>query len=318
MYRIGIDLGGTNIVAAVVNEDYEIVARASCKTAIPRPAEAIVADMCAMSRQAVEKAGLTMEDIAMVGIGSPGTCNQESGLLEYANNLGFKNVPIQAMVSEDLGKPVYMANDADAAAFGEYLAGAGKGVKNCICVTLGTGVGGGIILDGKIYSGSNYAGGELGHMVIVAEGEPCTCGRRGCWEAYSSATGLINQTKAAMEANPDSALWQIAPTLEQVNGKTAFDGMHQGDPVATQVVERYIAMLGCGITNLVNIFQPDVICIGGGICNQGDTLILPLRAYVERERYSKYSVKQTAIVTTVLGNDAGIIGAAFLDRATNA
>lgn len=314
MYRIGIDLGGTNIVAAVVDEAYRIVGKATCKTRTPRPAEEIMADMCQVARQAVDAAGLTMADIALVGMGCPGTCNGDTGLVEYANNLGFYNVPVRETVGALLGLPAYMENDANCAAYGEFIAGAAKGSVNCVCITLGTGVGSGIIVNGTIFGGINFAGGELGHTVIVAGGEPCNCGRRGCWEAYSSATALIRQTREAMRQHPESALWQISPTLDEVNGKTAFDGMRLGDPVATTVVDRYIAMLACGVTNMVNAFQPDVICIGGGICKEGDTLIKPLRQLVARERYSRYSEKQTEIVAGVLGNDAGLIGAAFLDR----
>lgn len=315
MYRIGIDLGGTNIVAAVVDNNYQIIAKASCKTALPRPAQEIVADICRLSVDAVAKAGITFDDVLLVGIGSPGTCNRATGVVEYANNLGFENLPLQKMVEESLGKPVYIENDANAAAYGEYVAGAAKGTDSCVCVTLGTGVGSGIILDGMILSGSNSAGGELGHTVIVAGGEPCTCGRKGCWESYSSATALIRQTRRAMEENKDSAMWELAPTLDLVDGRTAFDGMRQGDAAAKAVVDRYIELLGCGVANVINIFQPDVVCIGGGISKEGSNLIDPLTVQVEKERYSKFCKKQTRLVRARLGNDAGLIGAAFLDQA---
>lgn len=315
MYRIGIDLGGTNIVAAVVDNNYQIIAKASCKTALPRPAQEIVADICRLSVDAVAKAGITFDDVLLVGIGSPGTCNRATGVVEYANNLGFENLPLQKMVEESLGKPVYIENDANAAAYGEYVAGAAKGTDSCVCVTLGTGVGSGIILDGMILSGSNSAGGELGHTVIVAGGEPCTCGRKGCWESYSSATALIRQTRRAMEENKDSAMWELAPTLDQVDGRTAFDGMRKGDAAAKAVVDRYIELLGCGVANVINIFQPDVVCIGGGISKEGSNLIDPLTVQVEKERYSKFCKKQTRLVRARLGNDAGLIGAAFLDQA---
>ena len=217
-------------------------------------------------------------------------------------------------LSSGLKLPVYIENDANAAAYGEFLAGSGKGTNSMVAITLGTGVGGGIIIDGKIYAGSNYAGAELGHTVIVKGGRACTCGRDGCFEAYSSATGLINMTKEEMERCPDSLMWEVSRQQGKVSGRTAFDAMRQGDTAAKRVVDEYIGYLACGLTNMVNIFQPDVLCIGGGICNEGETLMVPLRKLIETERYSKYCQKQTKLVTAVLGNDAGIIGAAMLGK----
>lgn len=312
MYRIGIDLGGTNIVAGVVDDEYRILASAKCKTRIPRPAEEVLMDMARMAREATERAVLTMEDIAYVGVGSPGTCNVETGILEYANNLGFEKLPLRDMLQGMLDKTVYIENDANAAALGEALAGAAKGAQSCVCITLGTGVGGGIIIDGKIYGGFNFAGAELGHTVIVVDGELCTCGRQGCWEAYASATGLINQTRRAMVNHPESAMWKLAEDLDKVDGRTAFDSMRAGDPTATDVVNTYIKYVATGLVNVINIFQPEVLCIGGGICKEGDTLLVPLQKQIERERYSKYSSHQTRLCVATLGNDAGIIGAAFL------
>ena len=312
MYRIGIDLGGTNIVAGVVDDEFRIVATAKCKTRIPRPAEEIVVDMARMAKEAVQNAGLTMADIAYVGVGSPGTCNADTGIVEYSNNLQFEKLPLRDMLGGMLDKAVYIENDANAAALGEALAGAAKGAQSCVCITLGTGVGGGIIIDGKIYGGFNFAGAELGHTVIMVDGELCTCGRFGCWEAYASATALINQTRRAMINHPDSAMWSIAEDLDKVNGRTAYDGMRAGDAVAAQVVDTYIKYIATGLINVINIFQPEVLCIGGGICKEGDTLLKPLAAHIERERYSKYSSHQTRLCVATLGNDAGIIGAAFL------
>ena len=312
MYRIGIDLGGTNIVAGVVDDEFRIVATAKCKTRIPRPAEEIVVDMARMAKEAVQNAGLTLADIAYVGVGSPGTCNADTGIVEYSNNLQFEKLPLRDMLGGMLDKAVYIENDANAAALGEALAGAAKGAQSCVCITLGTGVGGGIIIDGKIYGGFNFAGAELGHTVIMVDGELCTCGRFGCWEAYASATALINQTRRAMVNHPDSAMWSIAEDLDKVNGRTAFDGMRAGDAVAAQVVDTYIKYIATGLINVINIFQPEVLCIGGGICKEGDTLLKPLAAHIERERYSKYSSHQTRLCVATLGNDAGIIGAAFL------
>lgn len=314
MYTIGIDLGGTNIVAAVVDEQYHILAKAKTPTAMPRPAEAIFDDIARVSQEAMAAAKVTIDDIASIGLGTPGTVNKE-GEIEYANNLGFDHVPARELLKERLGdKPVYIENDANCAALGEAYAGCGHGSQNFVAITLGTGVGSGIIIDGKIVAGVNNAGGECGHMVIVVDGEPCTCGRNGCWEAYASATALINQTKAAMEQHPDSVMHQLAAEEEQVSGRTAFDAMRRNDAAGIKVVEQYIKYVAAGLTNLVNALQPEIICVGGGICNEGETLLRPLRRYIEKERYSVYSKVQTKLMKAELGNDAGVIGAAILNQ----
>ncbi len=312
MVTIGIDLGGTNIVAGVVNSEYQLLATAKCKTKAERPAEAIVDDMARMCKEAAAKAGVSMDEVAYVGIGAPGTCNAQTGEVEYANNLPFDHLPICRMMNERLGKTIYIENDANAAAWGEVKAGAAKGAHSCVCVTLGTGVGGGIVLDGKLYSGFNSGGAEIGHMVIAEGGEPCTCGRNGCWEAYASATALIRQTRRSMQQNPDSYMWKLAPTLERVNGLTAFDAMRAGDAAGAAVVREYLGYIATGVINMVNIFQPEVICIGGGVSKEGETLLGPIRERLEAERYSRYSEKQSALCTAQLGNDAGVIGAACL------
>ena len=316
MYKLGIDLGGTNIVAGVVDKKYKIVAKASCKTAGPRPESEICESMAEVAKKAVEKAKLTMDDIESVGIGVPGAVNPKTGVIEYSANLFFHNWEVVEMMEERLGKKVHIENDANAAALGEYLAGSAKGARNAVAITLGTGVGGGIIIDGKIYSGSNFAGAELGHMVIVKDGKECACGRRGCWETYASATGLINLTKQKIlsEKLEFSYMLKLCDgDINKVNGRTAFDAMRDGDPTAKSVVEEYISYLSCGLVNIINIFQPDVLCIGGGISNEGENLLAPVRSYVERERYTKHNDKQTVICKCTLGNDAGIIGAAYLD-----
>lgn len=315
MVRIGVDLGGTNIVAGVVDDTYRILSKVSGKThAAERSAEEIMQDMARLCREAVQKADVPWSEVSGVGIGCPGTCNTQTGIVEYANNLRFENVPVAARMNELLQLPVYIGNDANAAALGEALAGAAKGANSCVCITLGTGVGGGVVIDHKIYEGCNYAGAELGHTVIQMNGEPCTCGRSGCWETYASATALVRQTRRAMETHPRSLMWKLAGgKLENVNGLTAFDAMRAGDTVGAAVVDQYIEYLACGVINVVNIFQPDVICIGGGVSREGDTLLVPLREKVTLERYSKFCKRQTEIVAAVLGNDAGIIGAAYLN-----
>ena len=202
MYYLGIDLGGTNIAVGIVDEDNKIIARATSKTKLDS-AEQVADAMAETARAALAAASITLDDVPWIGVGSPGTINKSTGIIEFANNLPFKNTPMVQMLSQRLdGKKVLMENDANAAAFGEYMAGALKGADNAIAITLGTGVGGGVIIDHKIYSGSNYAGAELGHTVIVVDGRPCTCGRHGCWETYASATGLIKTTKEHMEKAP--------------------------------------------------------------------------------------------------------------------
>ena len=313
MYSIGIDLGGTNIVAAVVDDKYNIVGKSKTPTNTPRSAEEIFDDIAKVCREAIAEAKLTIDDISSIGMGTPGTVNGD-GVIEFANNLGFNNVPAREMLKERLGDiPVFIDNDANCAALGEAYAGCGNGSDNFVAVTLGTGVGSGIIVDGKIVKGVNFAGGECGHMVIVVDGEQCTCGRKGCWEAYASATALIRQTKAAMEKYPDSVMHELAAEEGKVSGRTAFDAMRKGDIAGIKVVNDYIKYVACGLINIVNALQPEIVCVGGGICNEGDTLLKPLNRYVNAERYSIHSKIQTKILRAQLGNDAGIIGAALLN-----
>lgn len=305
-------MGGTNIVASVVNDKYEILSTAKTKTNAPRAAEEIFDDIEKVCRESVREAKLTFDDIEAVGLGTPGTVN-DAGVIEFANNLAFNNVPAKAMLQERLCMDqVFIENDANCAALGEAYAGCGNGSKNFVAVTLGTGVGSGILIDGKIVNGVNSAGGECGHMVIEVDGEQCSCGRRGCWEAYASATALIRQTKKAMDEYPDSIMHRLSEEEGRVNGKTAFDAMRLGDIAGIEVVNNYIKYIACGLINLVNALQPEIICIGGGICNEGETLMKPLRRYVQAERYSIHSKIQTKIVKAQLGNDAGVIGAALL------
>lgn len=312
---IGIDLGGTNIVAGVVDEDYRIIATAKTKTNLPRDAKSICHDMSQMAVKACENAGITLDDVEWIGVGTPGIANSDTGVVEYSCNLGFENTPVAEYIKEETGKPVFIENDANAAAYGEFVAGAAKGTKNAVAVTLGTGVGGGIIIDGKIYSGFNYAGAEIGHTVIEVDGPQCSCGRRGCFEVFSSATGLIRMTKEAMEKDKSSIMWDCLKDNGEVDGRTAFNAMRKGDKSAKEVTDKYIKYLAVGITNLINTFQPEVLCIGGGVCNEGDALLLPARELVKKEVYTRNSKRNTEIVIAELGNDAGIIGAAFLGKA---
>ncbi|PWL71693.1 MAG: glucokinase [Clostridiales bacterium] len=312
-YTAGIDLGGTNIAVGIVDEAFRIVSRAKRKTALPRSGEAILQDAVDAVREAVEAAGVGLDQIDWVGIGSPGIVNREAGCVDYSCNLDFYGQDLREFLTNALQKPIYMDNDANCAAYGEFVAGGAKGVSDAVAITLGTGIGGGIIIDKKIYSGFNFAGAEIGHTVIQMGGRPCTCGRRGCFEAYASATGLIRSTREAMEAHPESEMWALCGgDSAKADGHTAFDGMRAGDEAAAEVVRDYIEALACGVTDIINTFAPEILCIGGGISKEGDTLIAPLSEIVHREMYSRFSKRQTRIVTAELGNDAGIIGAAAL------
>ena len=313
MYNIGIDLGGTNIKVGVVDENYSIIGRANIKTDLPRPGEEIAESIVEGVGLACKEAGISVSDVNSVGIGTPGVANRNTGIVLHSNNLGFENFPLGKILSDKLGTHVYVENDANAAAFGEVVNGAGKGYKNVVVITLGTGVGGGIIIDGKIYTGFNFCGGEVGHSVIVYNGRQCSCGRKGCFEAYSSATALINFTKEAMQEDKNTGMWEIAGgSLDNVDGKTAFDGMRAGDKTASDVVNSYINYLGCGLTNMVNIFQPEILLIGGGICKEGSNLTDPLLKYIADECYCIDPESSTKLGICKLGNDAGIIGAASL------
>ena len=318
MYYLGIDLGGTNIAVGVVDENYKIVKKKSTPTMANRDGKLIIKDMAAVSKAVIEECGLTVDDIEYAGIATPGTANSETGVVEYANNLPFKNFPIADLLKEYLGvKKVYIENDANAAAKAEAIAGAAKGAKYSVMITLGTGLGGGIVLNNQVYSGFNCAGAELGHIVIEKDGKQCSCGRRGCWETYSSATGLTNMTKEhiikARETGRKTILEDlINGDLNNTNARVAFAAMKQGDEVGKEIVDEYISYLACGITNIINIFQPNVLSIGGGVCNEKDYLLVPLKKAVFSETYTKEGSRQTEIKIAEMGNDAGIVGAAVL------
>ena len=317
MYRIGVDLGGTNIAAGIVNSDFKIIAKASVPTVVTEGPDKVSGDIAALCLKLCADNGISMQDIESVGIASPGIANSADGVVEYANNLPFKNFPICDAVSKLTGiESVHVENDANAAAWGEAIAGAAKGTSNSVMITLGTGVGGGVIIDNAVYSGFNFAGAELGHIVIEHGGKQCSCGRKGCWEAYSSATGLVNLTKekiAECEKNGAPTLMtEIAAKYGKVNGRTAFMAMNSGDKAAKEVVDTYIRYLACGIVNVISIFQPEVISIGGGISNEGQALIDLLLPLVKDRAYGGDLVKNTDIRIAKLGNDAGIVGAATL------
>ena len=308
MYRIGIDLGGTNIAVGVVDGHHRIVAEASLPAGAHRPAEQVVADMCRAVELALNKAGLTPADCASIGVGTPGTCDPERGVVVRAYNLNWFDVPVCAMLTAHFGLPARLSNDANCAALAETVAGAAVGCRNMMLITLGTGVGGGIIVDGRIVSGLGGAGGEPGHSLLVLDGEPCTCGRRGCWEVYASATALLRQGREAAAAHPTSLLNRYP----ELTGRDVFDAADAGDETAQAVLERYYVYVAAGITDLVNILSPEMVLIGGGISRQGERLLRPIRRYVAANCFGGENRPQPVIQAAQLGNEAGIIGAAAL------
>jgi glucokinase len=276
-------------------------------------AESITERMADLVLDIIREQGITEKDVISIGIGCPGAVDAESGIIVLTPNLPYENFNVRKIFAEKTNLPVYLDNDANCAVLGEVVSGAAKNYKTAIAVTLGTGVGGGIIIDGKIYNGFNCAAGELGHMITHRNGRQCNCGRKGCFEAYASATALIKDTKEAALKNPDSLLNRLCDgDVEKINGKTSFDGKRAGDKVATEVVDNYIEELGEGIINYINIFQPEIILIGGGISNEGEYLLEPLREYVFKYSYGSNMLPRTKIERAALKNDAGIIGAAML------
>ncbi len=313
MIRLGFDLGGTNMVVGLVDEEGRVIAKNSCPTRARRPQEAIANDMANLVLDLLEKQSLSTSDVTFFGLASPGIANSDTGVIEYANNLPFDHFSVAEYMREKTGiQNILIGNDANAAALGEAVCGQAKGTKNSVLITLGTGVGGGIILNGKIHTGINHSAGELGHIVIQHGGRKCTCGRRGCWETYSSAVGLIEMTREKMRERTDSAMWRLCDgDSKRLSGKTAFAAAKLGDEAAREVVGMYVEYLACGLTNIINIFQPEVLSIGGGISGEGEYLLEPVRRIVEFEQYTSSSPIKTRLCIATAGNDAGIIGAAF-------
>ena len=317
MVYIGVDLGGTNIAIGLCDKDLKILAKGSVPTRPERAPEEIVKDMADLAAKLLKENGYGVDEVESVGIATPGTANSDTGVVEYANNIPFLRFPIADVFRSYLPvKRVLIENDANAAALAEALVGAAKGTKKSVMITLGTGVGGGIVIDGKVYSGFNHAAGELGHTVIEKDGRPCSCGRRGCWEAYSSATGLVNMTRekvteCKIKGIPSLMVDEFEET-GRVSARTAFNAMKRGDAVGAAVVRDYVDYLACGLTNMINIFQPEVLSIGGGICNEGDNLLKPLLEIIRTEQYTRNLPNKCEVRIAELGNDAGIIGAAGL------
>ena len=309
---IGIDVGGTNLKAGLVSAQGEIVAAERIPLDF-RSVEQFAETLADLALSVIKAGGVQISDVEYVGVGIPGAVS--GGDILYTCNIPLRDVPLSDLFRRKLDLPVLLENDANCAAVGEWLCGAGRGTKDFAVITLGTGVGGGFVLNGKLYSGGGMVG-EVGHMVIEKGGVPCNCGRCGCWEAYSSATGLIRMTKEAMEANPGSLLHKLAAENGGVEGRTAFVAAEQGDETALAVCRTYVEYLAAGVTNLVNILQPEVLAVGGGVAGAPEHLLMePLRRIEETECYPRHTGNLPRIVRAELGNDAGIIGAALLSRA---
>lgn len=311
MYSIGIDIGGMTIKAGLVDEDGAIIEQIRVKT--EKTPEKCLDKLFEQIDELISHNKITIKDIKGIGIGCPGAVSAETGVVDFLPNLGWVNVPIVKIMNERFGVPVRISNDANVAALGEAIFGAAKGYNTSVMFTLGTGVGGGIIIDKKLYEGGHGRGAELGHTTLVLDGEPCTCGRNGCIETYVSATALMRQTRAAMLADNDSVMWKIVDgDIDKIDGKTAFDGARAGDKTAKKVVDKYVMYLSESIMNMLNIFRPDAFILGGGIGKEGKYLTDMVKEYCEKFEYGYKTAPKTEILTATLGNDAGIIGAAVL------
>ena len=310
MYYIGIDVGGTNLKAGLVDEAGNIVEVERIPLDYQNP-EQFAEVVAGLAKAVSAKGGVGLEEIAWVGMGMPGSV--DGGNVRYLTNIPMENVPLEELFRKHFDRPLYLGNDADCAAVGEYFSGVGQGTKDFAVVTLGTGVGCGLILGGKLQGGA--ASSEAGHLVIVHGGEQCNCGRKGCWERYASATALIGFTKKAMDEHPESALHAVAEKNGAVDGRTSFEAAKAGDETALAVCRQYVEYLACGLNSLINILRPEMVALGGGVAAAPEELLLkPVQELVEKESFSSHGGRVTQVLRAQLGNDAGIIGAALLGR----
>lgn len=312
MIYAGVDIGGMTIKVGLVNENGKIVLSRAFATEQEKGFKSMVARTAEMVRALLDEANYSLLDLGGIGFGIPGTVDSKKGMIVSAVNIGCKNEKLVEEMAQYFNVPIAVGNDANMAALGEQRFGAGKGHENVVMITLGTGIGGGIIIDGKLYEGNGGAGGEVGHQIIVVDGEQCNCGRRGCWERYASATGLINQTKYAMADNANSLMHKIASENGGVDGKTAFLAKDAGDEAGRYVVEQYLHYLSEGLLNLAYVLHPEMFIIGGGISHEGKNVMDPLREKLNESLQSSGMLPLIEIVQASLGNNAGIIGAAAL------
>ncbi len=313
-YRLAIDMGGTDIKTGVVDDQFRIIKRHVIPTGPERPFEVVVADMARAAKDVAEMCGLTFKDFPCVGVGVPSCINPHSGLLVFANNTNWRNAPLREELRKHIPLPVYIGNDANCAVVGEAMAGAARGKKDVLMITLGTGLGGGLILDGKLYLGADGMGMEPGHTILVHDGIECTCGLKGCLESYGSVVALIRQAQEAMAQHPESCLHKdMAANGGKLNGKVIFDCAIAGDETAQQVVDQFLEYVANGIGSLVNLFRPEIVLIGGGICDAGDYLMNPLNEKIPKYTFASDIIGSPPAIRATLGNAAGTIGAACLD-----
>jgi len=313
-YYLGIDLGGTNIVAGVVDERFNIISKSRRPTILKRSFEDVVADMAAAATDALATANLTKADVFYVGIGVPSSVHPQTRRVVFANNLGWKDADVVGEFQKSWDIPVSVSNDADCAALGECHVGAGREYDSILMITLGTGLGGGFVYHKKLFLGGDGFGIEPGHTVLVQDGCLCTCGNMGCLEAYASVTALIRQSVDMMMVYPHSLMWEESNhDLNRVDGRTAFVAAKRGDWPGKMVVDQYIRYLAGGLASMATLLRPQAIIVGGGVSNEGDYLLEPLRQQLSRTIYAHDVLSAPTIIKAQLGNDAGIIGAALLD-----
>lgn len=305
----GVDIGGMTIKGIIIDGEGTVLCEDIIETGWQKGGDNICANVETLISGMLKSGGLSLNDVDGIGVCCPGLIDNTSGTVLFAGNLNLENYPLKEKLERLFGRHVKVANDANSAALGEARFGAGKNYSDSILLTLGTGVGGGIVIGGKLFEGYKGAGTELGHTVIEQNGNFCTCGRRGCLEAYASATALIKKTKEAMSENPDSEMWK-GYSLDTVNGRTAFD--YPDDFAASRVTEWYIRNLACGIINFVNVFRPQVVMLGGGISKQGERLTAPIQKILDAEIFGGQSFAPVKVVTASLGSRAGAFGAASL------
>lgn len=306
-FYMGLDVGGTSIKGVIIDETGKIIIEGDIATS---HGDDLAECIAALADRLVLGANKVYSALSGIGVCCPGLIEAQSGTIIFAGNLNLKNYPLGEILKQKFGVPVKVCNDANAAALGEAKFGAGKNYKDSVLVTLGTGVGGGIVIDGKLFEGNNSAGAEIGHMVIDRGGHWCTCGRRGCFEVYCSARALTQKTKEAMEDDTSSDMWRDY-TYETADARTAFEHMDT-DRTAKKVVDWYIDRLSCGLINLANIFRPQVIMLGGGVSAQGSRLTLPLQKILNGELFGGTQYAPVEIKCASLGNRAGSLGAAAL------
>ncbi len=314
MLYIGIDLGGTGIKAGVVDDQGNILYKDSCPTGVERGYEAVIRDMAQMAFTVAREASHEMSEIKAIGIGIPGIMDQRTGIVPFCTNLAWHDVPLISEMAKYTDRPVFVDNDATVAGLAEAVAGASAGAQSSVFVTLGTGVGGGVILNGRVFSGSHGVATEIGHMVTVDGGEMCTCGKRGCWERYASATALIREGCRLCERKPDTKLMKVvAGDLKTIGARNVIDLAKAGDPDCTALFDNYIHHLCVGLVNLINVYDPEVIVLGGGVSNAGQFLLDAIQEKLPEMVFFK-TMPYARVELATLTNDAGIIGAAMLGR----